>query len=45
MYSLTCRVRVVTIATQPCTDCKSAQCCTTRGQPIPLPRVTSGCVQ
>ena len=29
----------------PCTDCKSAQQCTTRGHPLPLPQVTSGSVQ
>jgi len=29
----------------PCTDCKSAQLCTTRGHPLPLPEVTSGSVQ
>jgi len=29
----------------PCTDCKSAQKCTTRGHPIPFPQVTSGSMQ
>ena len=29
----------------PCTDCKSAQQCTTRGHPLPLPQVTSVSVQ
>ena len=29
----------------PCPDCKSSQQCTTRGQPLPRPQVTSGSVQ
>jgi len=29
----------------PCTDCKSAQQCPTRGHALPLPQVTSGSVQ
>jgi len=29
----------------PCPDCKSAQLCTTRGQPLLCPQVTSGSVQ
>ena len=43
---LVTRVRVMLPQQRnPCTDCKSAQQCTTRAQPLPWPQVTSGCVQ
>jgi len=46
MYSLTFRVRVMLPwLRNPCTDCKSAQQCTTRGHPLPLTQFTSGSVQ
>jgi len=38
-------VRVRYACGGPGTDCKSAQLCTTRGHPLPLPQVTSGSVQ
>ena len=43
---LVTRVRVILPQQRnPCPDCKSAQQCTTRGQPLPCPQVTSGSVQ
>jgi len=42
---LVTRVRVMLPQRRnPCTDCKSAQQCTTRGQPLPRLQVTSGSV-
>jgi len=46
MYSLTFRLRVMLPSKRnPCTDCKSAQPCTTRGHALPVSQVTSGSVQ
>jgi len=42
-HSLTFRIRVMLSQRRYlCTDCKSAQYCTTKGHPLPFPQVTSG---
>jgi len=43
MYSLTFRVHVMLPSQRnPCTDCKSAQWCTTRGIPYQSPKLHPG---